>query len=437
MSILNLTITDSQIPIKTECQFYDFDENQTKKIKMDLIIKSSYLYNEYNHDDTYFTEKEKIELILANVDVIIFIKDPTDAMMDLAVTLIPSKLLVVKQTLIRIVLALDLFIQKIKGHFCYSIKNYNWVDQIDYSDYYNNFDNPEYKRIFRLIIDRLAILGKSPKLNCKYLSDEELTKLVIRNTYGLKEIANKCPERLNQSLCLIAFSASESDIQYIPHQFQDEAMINKILSGNTFVIRNYAKYLKPDYRIIEKMREICSVSELPHDYQTKEICLRDLKGYPSYIKYIRDDLIDEEILDIVYNSNCKLSDIPEKYRDRRLCKKLIVNYVYDLKYVPDDLIDKELLAIVFKVNTGCQKRDRMNFVAKYDTDKIVAIIKHNSFIFEKLETYQQNDRVIKAMLENNGYALVYLTKEQQEVNDGEYVKLALSVEPKASKYIKT
>lgn len=51
----------------------------------------------------FFTEQEKLELIFANVDVIVFIKNPTDRMMDLAVSSIPSKLLVVKQHLLELI----------------------------------------------------------------------------------------------------------------------------------------------------------------------------------------------------------------------------------------------------------------------------------------------------------------------------------------------
>lgn len=425
--------------IRSDNLFIKKIENPSKNIIMAMISKSSYLYKEYNPNDTFFTNQEKIELITDNVDVIVFIKNPTDVMMDLAVAIDPSKLLIVKQTLIRIALALELFIQKKRGHICLDIwcplKNYNWIDQINYSDYYNNFDNPEYKRIFGLIIDRLDILGKAPKLHSKYLTDTQLVALVKSDRDGLKKIIDECPERLNKPLYSIGFSLRSSTIQYIPHQFQDETMIDKILSSRCDT-RNYGRYLKQSEKVIEKMREVCALDELPKEYQTREICLKYLKAQGSWIKEVRDDLIDEEMLEIVYNSYSGLKELPEKYRNRRFCHKLIVNRIEDLQYVPDDLIDNDLLYIIFKSTPNLSRKSRLDFIVNFKEDKIVTIIKCWPGLFNKLNDYQKTDRIIKEMLYINGYALEYLSKEQQEINNGEYVKLALSVQPKAVKYIK-
>lgn len=415
-------------------EFYSFHKIEhiklTYKMKIAMICMKPSLYKEYNPNDDHFSDRGKLYLIKENPDVIEYIKNPNDRMIEDAIRLKQNVILKVKQTIERIELALSIEIDCRKGRFSLDYRYHNWINDIDYSDYYNNIGNDKYETLWKKIINHLFVLGEITNKHVKYLNNDQLFDFVKKNNNGLKVALEGCPERITGTLFIASF-VFIYNITYIPQIYHDDSMIDKILS-NKIYIKEYSKYLAQTDKVINKIRELLSIDSIPLEYQTKDICLRDLKINGSYIKFVREDLVDDEMLEIVYNSNCDIFSLPIKYINRKFCHKLIVNCPSDLDFVPNDLIDDEIFKIIFKSKIIEPRKTRLDFILEYNENKLVTILKYRAYLFQKLDKRKKTKKIIISMLSHNGYNLQYLIKEEQEE---EYVKLALSNQPKASKYI--
>lgn len=412
-------------------------KNPSRSIIMAIITKNEYEYKKYDPDGTFFTDKEKLCMIAENSDVIYYIKEPTDEMMDLAIASKPRNLLNVKQTVLRIALALVIFTEQTKNYFyiwC-PLENTSWIDHIDYSDYYNNKDDPEKQRLFNEIVEILGNLKKIPKIPVEHLTDEQLIKCAGIDYSFLEVLTKESPERITSEICKAAFKCHTYNIELIPYEFQTKSMIDKILSDRNYA-RRLAKFLVPSPRVIDVIQHECDLENMPFYCQTQEICLREIKRNPHNVRYANPDLIDNEMLEIVYGSTVRLRYLPERFRDRRMCYKLIENNNYDLDCIPNEFIDDKLLDRIVKTSTGPRK-ERLDFVLNYPEDKLIAILKHRSYLLDKINPEKRTDNLLRSIVEWNGYSLQYLTREEQIKNNNEYVNIALSNQPRASKYVRT
>lgn len=72
----------------------------------------------------------------------------------------------------------------------------------------------------------------------------------------------------------------------------------------------------------EQIDAVNSLSQIPLEYRTKELCLLTLVSYPTTtLKYIPNEFKTEEMCIESFNANKKIINSYQKYIEKNICKK--------------------------------------------------------------------------------------------------------------------
>lgn len=72
----------------------------------------------------------------------------------------------------------------------------------------------------------------------------------------------------------------------------------------------------------EQIDAVNSLSQIPLEYRTKELCLLTLVSYPTTtLKYIPNEFKTEEMCIEAFNTNKKIINSYQKYIEKNICKK--------------------------------------------------------------------------------------------------------------------
>lgn len=287
-------------------------------------------------------------------------------------------------------------------------------------------------------------------------------------TYEMYEIALSKRGRLikhvmNQTLklCKLAVkNITEDKGTYFSHcdflkhiKFWDDEMIDMIINDKRIcdyldIIPNLSTLTIEKAILINPMRFNCfnnitfseklyvkayninfeCIQFIPENYQIDCICTDIRNNHLKYIQYSRDKNADD-FNKLILQSYTNIKLIPEKYQTMEMCKRVVKS---DYQYLDKCYcIDKEMLSNIFKSMKNIQKKDRFNFIISYNEDALIRIIKVDTCLLRTLPQIKQTDKLIKEILNHDGYALQYVISPTQEDID-----IALLNQPNAIKYVK-
>lgn len=200
-------------------------------------------------------------------------------------------------------------------------------------------------------------------------------------------------------------------IEYIPHKYQTDNMINMILSAPLSTGIKYYKYLKiidsigKDLYIDSFEKNKNNISYMPNEYKTFDICMNAVLFNPRNIEYCPYDLQTQEMCHIAGMHNYELI---------RYCK-----------YIDDDMLRN-----VHKQKIDQPRNKRFGFINTFSEDQIIQVMKIIPSLLKIVKNPTHN--IIMTALETNGYAIEHVPIDKRT---DEYIQTALRSQPKASKFI--
>lgn len=255
-------------------------------------------------------------------------------------------------------------------------------------------------------------------MNPKYVDINDFADYCKKHTYFLKtdyfdkfiKQKNLSEEEL-QTFYSNIFGNDITMIQNIPHNHQTEDMINMVLSAPLSKGIQYYQYLKnidaigKDLYLNAFEQNKNHISEMPDQYKTHEICMDAVLYNPQNIAHTPYNLQTQEMCHIAGMTNCNLI----KY-----CK----------------YIDADVLSNVHKQKISEPRNTRFDFVNSLSEEQIIQVMRIMPLLLKIIRKRTHN--IIVAALETNGYALEHVPKDKRT---DEYIGIALSNQPKASKFI--
>jgi acyl carrier protein len=191
------------------------------------------------------------------------------------------------------------------------------------------------------------------------------------------------------------------------------------------------------------------VEEMLRNFIAENILFSD-NGYP----YLEDDsFLEKGILDstnilelvmflrdknqndfdlLISRGLCYIRTIPKEFQTLKMSLDCVEYYkpLLECCYC----IDLSVLNSIFKSksNTHIPKKERFNFIINFNEDALIRILKVRSNLLSILPLDKQTDKLIKEVLQSDGYALQYVINPSKE-----HIEIALDQQPKAIKYVKT
>lgn len=193
-------------------------------------------------------------------------------------------------------------------------------------------------------------------------------------------------------------------------------------------IERFEKAFETNHDVIELSKN------LPSEFVTKEMAdtvkKHKMQKYYQYIvKYFEKSEL-KEIFDNMFMIDYRdIRNIPEEFQDYKMCHRASNEDYYLLEFCYH--IDKKILSDIFKKMTNTPKKTRFKFINNFNEDAIIRLITVDERLILALEEGKMTHKLIHEMLKSNGYNLQYVKNQTQE-----YVKIALSNQPKAEKYVK-
>lgn len=348
-----------------EKEYFGFKDvkNPSKRVIQFAITKYNEVFDKYKH---LFNYQETLELIEKSPWIIKYIESSTYEQCKTAVSKDGFVISCIEnQTLDLCKEALN---QIINNNHCYIygniLRNMKCIDD----------------KMIDLIINSRFLLHEFKNIPEKFLNQDIIEKIITKCPMCLKDINDKY---LTPELCELAFDRNIESIQYIPHIYQTDQMINKIKFGKYYNLIPYIKNLDQEYCNQMFQDSLQNIKFIPHEYQTKEMCIKTIEYHYTYLKYC--GYIDNEILNMIFKS------------------KYMVN-------IP--------------------KKDRFKFILDFDDNIIMRIIKVKPYLLSIIPENRQSDEIVKQALTTNGYSLEYVINKKEE-----YIKIALENQPKAIKYV--
>ncbi len=209
--------------------------------------------------------------------------------------------------------------------------------------------------------------------------DHDQKRIEDHKTKRLWEKAIKGEVGYTQELCDRIFVLNHYQFQYIPAEYQTDAMLAHLKNWNYQLIPYIAK-LTPDF------------------------CRDVVNKHPDAIEYI-----------------------PEQYQTPEMCIRAVTNRGYNLKYC--HFITDDLITLIFKTTSGPRK-NRFDFLTKYSEADLLRILAVRPNLVRYLTLNQQTDNLIKTVLKLDGYVYQYIHNKTPE-----YAEIALANQPKAVKYM--
>lgn len=232
------------------------------------------------------------------------------------------------------------------------------------------------EEMVEIIIGNLQLTNYLKFIPKELLTNERKIKALKTNPLCLKYI-----EHCNQELSDIAFSLNINSFLYIPEEFQNEKMHKKIMDNERYDLVRYSKFLSQEDCNLIFEKDSIYISYIPTKFQTKSICLKLVQKDHNYLQKI-------------------------------------------------PIIDSDILNAIFKSRKNIPRKDRFNFILQYNDDILEKILVARPYLLQIIPFEKQTDKLIKAILTRDGYAIQYVLDKKEE-----YVKIALENEPKAIKYI--
>jgi hypothetical protein len=265
----------------------------------------------------------------------------------------------------------------------------------------------------------------------KYIDDLtlEMSKLVLQNKYTKDLTYFKYWD--NELIDMIIDDKYiTSDFDIIPdlslNQIIKAISINplrlKCFKNITFDLDLYVNSYKQDHNCIEY---------IPYDFQT-DYMHKDVRiNHLLCVRFLRDKNQDD-FNKLIHSHKLNIRYVPEEFQTLEMCKICVEYDKQSLKYCY--FIDNEILTSIFKseCNKNNPRKDRFNFIGHFNEDALIRILKVKIDLLGILSVDKQTDRLVREILQSNGYALQYVINPTKENID-----IALLQEPKAIKYVKT
>lgn len=260
----------------------------------------------------------------------------------------------------------------------------------------------------------------------------EMSKLIISKNKYLDDDILKYIKYWDKEIIDMIINRKDivSNLNMIPNLSLDD--VNKVIIINPLRLKCYTNIiLDKDIYINSYNINPKSIEYIPTQFQTDYMHTDVRNNHLEFIIFLRDR--NQNDFDKLFSYNCNyIRIIPEEFQTILMSKECVVHDVLLLNYCY--CIDHEILKIIFKFksNRNIPKKDRFNFIINFEEDALIRIIKAKASILKILPVSKQTDKLIKEILQYNGYALEHVidpTKEQ--------INLALLQEPKAIKYVKT
>jgi hypothetical protein len=179
-------------------------------------------------------------------------------------------------------------------------------------------------------------------------------------------------EYVTKELCDIAVYRCGNAIGFVPDEFITEDLCTRAVINGCYHMQYihseemYIEYLKrrpslygdimPQYNtynvyytaILYAGLELKSV---PTQFITKELCRIAIDEYVHNIKYVPENIIDNEMCEYIANKHKILSDIPIKYRTKKICLICIEKYYDCFEDVPEELrTNEDFILSALKIN---------------------------------------------------------------------------------------
>jgi len=294
------------------------------------------------------------------------------------------------------------------------------INSSNFKDYKSTFNESEIIEllkegadIYRNIDDLTLKMSKLVMLNNRYIKDltyfkywdNELIDMIIND----RDIVSNLNIIPNLSLYQI-----EKAIRIHPFRL-------KSFMDITFSQDLYIELYDQEYKCIEY---------IPHDFQTDHMHKDIRTNHLEFVRFLRDK--NQEDFEKLISIRIRyIKYVPEEFQTLEMCRmcveydKSLLEYCY--------CIDKEMLMYIFKAeyNKQIPKKNRFNFIQYFNEDALIRILKIKSDLLCILSINKQTDRLIKEVLQSDGYALQHIINPTKE-----HIEIALFQQPKAIKYVK-
>lgn len=172
------------------------------------------------------------------------------------------------------------------------------------------------------------------------------------------------------------------------------------------------------------------IEYIPYNFQTDYMLIDIRTNHLEFVRFLRDKN-QADFNELISRCSYYIEYVPEEFQTLEMCKKCVSYKESLLEYCC--CIDNEILNSIFKSekNKNRPKKDRFNFICYFDEDALIRILKVKIDLLRLLSTNQQTDRLVREVLQYNGYALQYVINPTKE-----HIEIALLQQPNAIKYVK-
>lgn len=253
-----------------------------------------------------------------------------------------------------------------------------------------------YSAEWNSLISTLISVGEIHQVPFQYVDETQLIK-GIQNCKHLDEIEKYVRLTLNSRSDLdnklvyeTLFDLNMFSIDHIPHNYQTLQMIHKVLPEINKFNSHILKFLRRVPEVEQKMLELCDIKDIPEYLHNTEICLKAINDNPDNLSLINPDFIDDNVLTAFFKHEL-MRDIP--------------------------------------------RAERFEIISQFEENRIIKILRYRPMLISHLTDSQRTYDVLRSLVTFNGYSLQYLTHEEMQYNNGEFVQIALKNEPNAKKYL--
>jgi len=233
--------------------------------------------------------------------------------------------------------------------------------------YYYNFQKSQlYFNIIKEKKDFIKDIDES-------LITKEIALFAFENyDYWIAHIPKKY---LTIDICIIALNKHFENIKYIDTYFQTQEMFD-IIKNN--ITSSYFKYVSPNFQTMELCSKIINddptiIKYIRHDLLTNNLILYAINNSFDAFKYIDNNLKTYEMCKIMAEKYGNILFIPSKYLTNEIYILALKTDINNIIKIPFDLQTYEMIDIIY------------NSVDKYKTYSLLYILK---YINPSLQTYK-------------------------------------------------
>lgn len=244
------------------------------------------------------------------------------------------------------------------------------------------------------VINQIVEFGQLNEIPPCYVDEEQLIKGIKCASQEIEQYVKFALDTETKfdlkKIYKVLFDCDTFSINVIPHEFQSDEMIQKVLTEVASYNSHILKFLRLTPEVEQKMLELCAIKDIPQHLHTNELCLKAINDDPYNLQYINSEFINELMLNTFFRHKL-LRDVP--------------------------------------------RNDRFSMITKFDEKRLIKILQYKPMLLSILSSDQRTYNVLKSLVTFSGYSIQYLTYDEQNYNDCEFVKIALKNEPRAIKYL--